>query len=41
MSDTVANAWVEVIISIHERLEVEQTDGPNNDEAPSPSRPRA
>lgn len=41
MSDTVADAWAEVIISIHERLEAEQADAPNSDEAPSPSRPGA
>jgi hypothetical protein len=41
MSDTVADAWAEVIISIHERLEAEQANAPNNDEATSPSRPVA
>jgi hypothetical protein len=42
MSDTVADAWAEVIISIHERLEAEQAPPPeNNDEATSPSRPVA
>jgi hypothetical protein len=41
MSDTVADAWAEVIISIHERIEAEQADAPNNDEATSPSRPWA
>jgi hypothetical protein len=41
MSDTVADAWAEVIISIHERLEAEQAQPKPNDEATSPSRPVA
>jgi hypothetical protein len=41
MSDTVADAWAEVIISIHERLEAEQAQPQENDEATSPSRPVA
>jgi len=41
MSDTVADAWAEVIISIHERLEAEQVQPQENDEATSPSRPVA
>jgi hypothetical protein len=41
MSDTVADAWAEVIISIHERLEAEQAQPEQNDEATSPSRPGA
>jgi hypothetical protein len=41
MSDTVADAWAEVIISIHERLEAEQAQPQNHDEASSASQPGA
>lgn len=41
MSDTVADAWAEVIISIHERLEAELAQPRNHDEASSASRPGA
>lgn len=41
LPDDVAEAWATVLIDIHERLEAEQANAPNNDEATSPSRPVA
>ena len=41
LPDDVAEAWATVLIDIHERLEAERADAPNNDEATSPSRPVA